>query len=114
MRRRRTDNPRKRCSRNCKIDLRCIKIGGSAAKTGFRLRHVGRSDVTGIEPLTRDAVELPEKSQIGTLRLDQGLKAEHIHIGGNSVQQYALLDIAQRLAAGFYLRFRLANSICGL
>ena len=55
-----------------------------------------------------------QEGDVGALRFDQRLIGEHVGIGGDGVEQHALSDIAQRLAAGLHLEFSHAHAVCGL
>ena len=43
------------------VDLGGVEVGKPAAQPRFGLRHVGRRDVAGIEPLARRAQRLAQK-----------------------------------------------------
>ncbi len=91
-----------------------IEVGQAAAQPGLGLGGVGRGDVTGIEPLAGDGEGLFQEVDIGTLGFDQGLVGQHVHVGGDAVQQHALADVAQRLAAGFDLKLSHPDAVGGL
>ena len=96
------------------IDFGGVEIGKTAVEPRFGLRGVGRRDVAGIEALLGDALGFPQEGDVGALRLDQRLIGQHIGIGGDGVEQHALADIAQRLAAGLHLQFRHPHAVGGL
>ena len=112
--RRRADHLRIDRLADGEVDLGGIEVGAPAAEPRLRLRHVGRRDVAGVEPLLGGGERLAQERHIDALRLDQGLVGEHVHIGGDRVEQHALPDIAQRLAPGLHLRLRLAHRVGGL
>ena len=96
------------------IDFGGVEIGKAAAQPRFGLRGVGRRDVAGVETLLGDAEGFPQECDIGALRFDQRLVGEHVGIGGDGVEQHALADIAQGLAAGLHLQFRHPHAVGGL
>ena len=95
-------------------DLGGVEVGQTAVQAGLGLRGVGRGDVAGIEALLGDAEGFPQERDVGALRFDQRLVGEHVGVGGDGVEQHALADIAQRLAAGLHLQFRHAHAVGGL
>ncbi len=55
-----------------------------------------------------------QEGDIGALRFDQRLVGQHIGVDGDGVEQHALTDIAQRLAARLHLQLRHAHAVGGL
>ena len=96
------------------VDFGGVEIGEAAVQPRFGLRGIGRRHVAGVEPLLHDAEGFAQEGDVGALRLDQRLVGEHVGIGGDGVEQHALSDIAQRLAAGPHLKFRDADAVGGL
>ena len=95
-------------------DFGGIEIGEGAAVPGLGLRHVGRRDVAGVEPLARGAERLAQERDVDALRLDQALVGVDVGVGGHRIEQHALADIAQRLASREHLRLGLAHRVGGL
>ncbi|MGY4459147.1 hypothetical protein ACVWYI_003107 [Bradyrhizobium sp. LB13.1] len=77
------------------------------------LGAVGRRDVAGVEAALGDGERFAQEGDVGALRLDQRLVGEHVGVGGNRVEQHALADIAQRLAARLHLEFCGAHVVGG-
>ncbi len=96
------------------IDFGGVQVRQAPAEPRFGLRGVGRRDVAGVETLLGDADGFPQERDIGALRFDQRLVGEHVGVGGDGVEQHALADIAQRLAARPHLQFRHPNAVGGL
>ena len=95
-------------------DLGIVEVGGGAGDPRLGLRHVGRRHVADAQAGARGVERLPQERRIEALRLDQRLVAQHAHVGGGAVEQHALLDRAQRLAARPHLRLGLAHRARGL
>ena len=96
------------------IDFGGVQIGKAAAEPRLGLRGIGRGDVAGLETSLGDREGFAQERDIGALRFDQRLVGQHVGIGGDGVEQHALADIAQRLAAGLHLQFRDADAVGGL
>ena len=96
------------------IDLGGVQVGKPAAEPRFGLRGIGRRDVAGVEALLGDADGFPQERDVGALRLDQRLVGQHVGVGGDGVEQHALTDIAQGLAARLHLQFRDPHAVGGL
>jgi hypothetical protein len=62
----------------------------------------------------RDAQRLAEERDVGPLCVHQGLIGQHVGIGSDGIEQHALADVAQRLAAGLDLQFGDPNAVGGL
>ena len=56
----------------------------------------------------------PQERDIGALRFDQRLVGQHVGVGGDGIEQHALTDIAQGLAARLHLQFRHPHAVGGL
>ena len=95
------------------IDFRGVEIGQTAIEAGLGLGGVGRGDIAGAEAALGDVERFAQEGDVGALRLHQRLVGEHVGEGSDGVEQHALADIAQRLAAGAHLQFGGANTVAG-
>ena len=96
------------------IDLGGIQVRAPTAQAGFRLGGVGRRDVAGVQAFLGDAERLLQKRHVGPLRVDQRLVGEDVGVDSDRVEQHALTDIAQGLAAGLHLQFSHPHAVGGL
>ncbi len=94
-------------------DVGGVEVGQSAADAGFGLRGIGRRDVAGIETPLGRGLDFTQDLNIGALRLEQRVVGHHVHVGGDRVEEDALLDVAQRLAPRLHLEFRDPNVVGG-
>jgi len=91
-----------------------FQICKAAAEARLGLRGIGRGDVAGLETSLGDRKGFAQERDIGALRFDQRLIGQHVGIGRDRVEQHALADIAQRLAAGPHLQLGDADAVGGL
>ncbi len=101
-------------ARGGEIGLRGQHLRLPRGDARFGLGHVGARDFADIEAVAGLAQLLLEHFDVAPLQIVDGAVAQHVHIGGRGVQQHGLLDHAQSLARGEYLRFGLAGPIAGL
>ena len=75
---------------------------------------VRRRNVAGIEALLGGAERLAQKCDVAALGFDQCLIGDHVHVGGDGIEQDALTGIAQSLPARQHLKFRNTDAVRGL
>ncbi len=96
-----------------KIDLGGVEVCLAAADTRLGLRGIGRRHVARREAFARDVEGRAQEVDIGALRFDQRLVRQHVGVDRHRVEQHALAEIAQRLAAGLHLQFGDAHAVGG-
>jgi hypothetical protein len=101
------------CLADGEIDLGGVEVGETAVQPGFGLRSVGRRDVTGIQASLGNSQCFRQRCDVDALGFDQRLVGQHVAVGGDGVEQHALADIAQRLAAGSNLKFGDSDAVGG-
>ena len=78
------------------------------------LGHVGAGHLAHVEAVAGGAQQLAHGLDVLLLQLENGAVAQHVHVGGDAVQEHVLFGITQRLARGQNLGLGGTGKVPGL
>src|SRR6516165_2226218 len=96
------------------VRLRAQQRRSTCGEARFRLRDVGARHLADIEAVTSLFQLLGEHFDVATIKIEDRLVAQQIHVGSSGVKKDLLFGNAQCLARARDLAFRLPRAIGGL
>ena len=95
------------------VGARGVEAGHGIGAASFGLRHVGARHLADGETVLRRLQLARQHVDVVLVEADELLVAHHVHVGGHGLQQHAALHIAQHLALGADVGFRLVHRVVG-
>ncbi len=108
-----TDDELVSAAAGAQIGARRVEAGNGIGAAGFRLRDVRARNLADGEAVLRRLQLARQHVDVVLVETDELLVAHHVHVGGHGLQQHAALHVAQHLALGADVGFRLVHRVVG-
>ena len=82
------------------VGARSIEAGDCVGAAGLGLRHVGARHLADGEAVLRRLQFARQHVDVVLVEPDELLVADHVHVGGDRLQEHDALHVAQNLALG--------------